>query len=630
MMYTVVSLAFMPVVTGFFSWSVASKTPRLDSLLAVPPSWLHGAEYPDDDYSHVLGIDNPKHEPSRLQSITELRLKEVELSKAPVDVQGCGFDPSFFISSEDLEDMVGDFDKKYGKTLNLWDRIMCTQPRMAVAAEFKRASPSKGDINLKASAVDQCSQYAKVGAAVISVLTEYVHFKGTLTDMKEVRIATQAQAEQDGVERPAILRKDFILDKYQILEARANGADTVLLIVAILGIEQLKDLIDFCRSLGIEPLVEVHTDREMEIALDCGSKVIGVNNRNLHTFQLDLDTTRRVIQVAEKKGFEWRPASTNDGKKQDIVIAALSGITSRNDVMQFAEDGVSCCLVGETLMKSADPKKTIESLVGTGSDSEGGARVVGLVKVCGLTSAVDAGVALQAGANMLGVIFAEASPRKATAAQAKEIVQAVQRYGEREAPLSGELSKNLQALPSQDWFKSTESMLRKLTLRKPLTVGVFQNQSPSEINAIVEETGIDVVQLHGDEPATFCDQVSVPCLRVLHVPLSKGIGEEAVDVDALVTDAKSFEGKAMALVLDSRIPGTSGGGTGATFDWEVVTKLGGVPVILAGGLTSSNVGDAVTIPGVLGVDVSSGVEIKDQAGKKDEALVKAFIEAAKA
>lgn len=614
------------LATVLVSCNAAKLGFRPNSLYAAPPEWLHGAAYPDDDYSHVLGIEDASHEPSRLQSITELRLKEVALNKAPVDVQGCGFDPSFFVSAEDLEDQIKDFDKKHGTTLDLWERIMCTQPQMAVAAEFKRASPSKGDINLKASAVEQCSQYAKVGAAVISVLTEYVHFKGTLTDMKKVRLATQKQAGEDGVVRPAILRKDFILDRYQVLEARANGADTVLLIVAILGVEQLKDLIRYCRSVGMEPLVEVHTNREMEIALECGSKIIGVNNRNLHTFQLDLDTTRRVIQVAEKKDFEWRPPNTNDGKKQDIVIAALSGITSRNDVVQFTEDGVSCCLVGETLMKSSDPKKTIESLVGTG----GGSEDPGLVKVCGLTNATDAGVALQAGANMLGIIFAEASPRKATISQAKEIVHAVQRYGERDAPLSAKLSSDMKAMMSSgDWFKSTEAMLRKLTLRKPLTVGVFQNQSPSEINTIVEEAGIDVVQLHGDEPATFCDQISVPCLRVLHVPLSQSDGD-SVDIEALVAEAKSFEKKAMALILDSRIPGTSGGGTGATFDWEVVTKLGGTPVILAGGLTSSNVGDAVTIPGVLGVDVSSGVEVKDQAGKKDGDLVKAFIEAAKA
>lgn len=619
-------VAFVVVVNGFIPRVLPAKNP-LGSTLLSSRGWIHD-DYANDDFGHILGINDENHEPSRLQSITDLRLKEVYLSKAPVDVQGCGYDPTFFVSREDLESGYKDFDNKYGGTLNLRDRMLSTQPKMAVAAEFKRASPSKGNINLKADAVEQCTQYAKVGAAVISVLTEYVHFKGTLTDMKNVRIATQKQAEEDGVQRPAILRKDFILDKYQILEARANGADTVLLIVAILGVEQLKDLTKFCREVGMEPLVEVHTDQEMEIALDCGARVIGVNNRNLHTFQLDLDTTGRIIKIAEKRGLEWRPPSLNGGHEQDVVIAALSGITSREDVEQFTQEGVSCVLVGETLMKSADPQTTINQLIGVDVGEKGRADQ-SLVKVCGLTSAEDAEIALQAGAHMLGVIFAEGSPRRATVENAKEIVQAVQRYGERSEPLATKLQDKLQSVPADgEWFRKAQAMLRSVTLRKPLVVGVFQNQSPSDINRIVAETGIDLVQLHGDESASFCDQVAVPCLRVLHVPLTAKGG--TTDLPALIEEAQSFCGKAVALVLDSRVPGTSGGGTGATFDWDVVKDLHGVPVILAGGLTTENVVEAIDIPGVLGVDVSSGVEVKGQPGKKDGALVKDFIEATRA
>lgn len=136
---------------------------------------------------------------------------------------------------------------------------------MAIAAEFKKSSPSKGDINIDVDPVNQCLEYAKGGVSVISVLTEYTHFKGTLDDMRAVRLATQQWSSLNSVRRPAILRKDFILDKYQILEARANGADTVLLIVAVLGVQQLSDLIVFCRELGIEPLVEVHTKEEVDI-----------------------------------------------------------------------------------------------------------------------------------------------------------------------------------------------------------------------------------------------------------------------------------------------------------------------------------------------------------------------------
>ena len=138
---------------------------------------------------------------------------------------------------------------------------------MAIAAEFKKSSPSKGNINIDLDPAIQCLEYAKGGVSVISVLTEYAHFKGTLEDMKKVRLATQEWSLSNSKPRPAILRKDFILDKYQILEARVNGADTVLLIVAVLGVQQLSDLIMFSRELGIEPLVEVHSQEEVHIGL---------------------------------------------------------------------------------------------------------------------------------------------------------------------------------------------------------------------------------------------------------------------------------------------------------------------------------------------------------------------------
>ena len=136
---------------------------------------------------------------------------------------------------------------------------------MAIAAEFKKSSPSKGDINIDVDPVTQCLEYTKGGVSVISVLTEHTHFKGSLDDMMAVRLATQQWSSLNSMRRPAILRKDFILDKYQVLEARANGADTVLLIVAVLGVHQLSDLINYCRELGIEPLVEVHTEEEVDI-----------------------------------------------------------------------------------------------------------------------------------------------------------------------------------------------------------------------------------------------------------------------------------------------------------------------------------------------------------------------------
>ena len=184
---------------------------------------------------------------------------------------------------------------------------------LCVLAEMKRASPSKGDIAPDADAAAQGVAYASVGAAVISVLTEQHWFKGTLADMRAVRVATQQRAAagfaSGPAERPAVLRKDFIVDEYQIAEARAHGADTVLLIVATLSKSRLAELIACCRAppYGIEPLVEVASDAEMRIALDAGSRVIGINNRNLHTFELDLETTPRLAEARRRRARRRAP-----------------------------------------------------------------------------------------------------------------------------------------------------------------------------------------------------------------------------------------------------------------------------------------------------------------------------------
>ena len=258
-----VTAGLVAVASGFASRLSGSR--HMSSLLATTVSamgdiGLNIAEYPDDDYDHILGINDPQHTPSRLQKICSIRMKDVELSKTPLDVQGCGIDRNFYVSEEDLQTEIQDFDEQFGTPFNLSHRIAETYPSMAIAAEFKRASPSKGDINPNVDIEFQTLQYASAGSAVISVLTEFKHFKGTLADMRRVRLATQRALANH---RPAILRKDFILDRYQIFEARANGADTVLLIVAVLGVNQLKDLIATCRKLKMEPLVEVHTQREM-------------------------------------------------------------------------------------------------------------------------------------------------------------------------------------------------------------------------------------------------------------------------------------------------------------------------------------------------------------------------------
>jgi anthranilate synthase/indole-3-glycerol phosphate synthase/phosphoribosylanthranilate isomerase len=201
---------------------------------------------------------------------------------------------------------------------------------LAVIAEIKRASPSKGDIDINAHAASQALVYARGEAAAISVLTEPKWFKGTMHDLSEVRKAIEHLPN-----RPCVLCKDFILTEYQILEARIAGADTILLIVAILSQPLLLKLLCFSRSLGMEPLVEVASDEEMKRALLADSQIIGINNRNLHTFVVDMERTNRLAADIP----------------ESITVLALSGIYNRLDVVRYLSGGVKGILVGQVLFR---------------------------------------------------------------------------------------------------------------------------------------------------------------------------------------------------------------------------------------------------------------------------------------
>ncbi|KAG5180335.1 indole-3-glycerol phosphate synthase-domain-containing protein [Tribonema minus] len=559
---------------------------------------------------HFLGFGDPNHKPSILQQITEKRYRDVEEAR-------------HLVSEATLLSQIASFDAQHGAPLDLYERIAQTEPQMAIAAEFKRASPSKGDIAPGMVAAEQGLLYASVGAAVLSVLTEPFWFKGTVQDMREVREATQAQAEASRASRPAVLRKDFVVDEYMVLEARANGADTVLLIVAILEVDQLKRLMACCRAHGIEPLVEVHTDAEMEVALDAGARVIGVNSRNLHTFKLDMEATQRVSRIAAARGIRW-------GHRGDIQLAALSGITGPAEVDAFRAAGVSMVLVGETLMRAADPREAIRTLLG---QQPGGAVLTRqLAKICGVTRAEDALAAAAAGANLIGVIFAERSKRRVSVEAAREIVAAVRAFGERSgvkalAPPPPEAA----AAGAAEWFTRWAETLTEGSRRTPLVVGVFQDQPLDHVRETAAAAGLDLVQLHGDEGWDACAHCGVPALRVVHVPTSpsgEGEGDAAVTADAILAALRP--GAAAAVLLDTSVGGARGG-TGAVFDHALAARIeaAGVPVIVAGGLAPGGVGAVVAAARAWGVDASSGVE-GEVPGVKDAGKVAAFLREARA
>lgn len=203
--------------------------------------------------------------------------------------------------------------------------------RLRLIAEIKRASPSKGILQSKLDAAVQTETYAAAGAAAVSILTEPSFFHGSIEDL-----SAAADVLIDDPHRPALLRKDFVFDPYQIIEARAYGADALLLIAMLLTPEALAELLTLTRSYGMEALVEVHDAAEIETAIAVGAEVIGVNNRDLRTFDEDLSTFESLAPLLP----------------DNLTLVAESAISTRNDAERMASAGAHALLVGESLVRS--------------------------------------------------------------------------------------------------------------------------------------------------------------------------------------------------------------------------------------------------------------------------------------
>ncbi len=234
-----------------------------------------------------------------------------------------------------LEEMIKGRDRFYDFPSSLRD---C---RTKIIAEVKKASPSLGQIR-EVDPAEQAKLYELAGATAISVLTDREFFNGSLEDLKRVR---------EVVSLP-VLRKDFIIDRIQVLEAKAYGADTLLLIVRILSPKKLKELISFSRELGLEPLVEVFSLEEAEIALDTGVQILGINNRDLDTLKTDINLTRELAPKIKELGAKF--------------VVAESGIETREQIEELMGYGVDAFLIGTSLMKSEDPYQKLRELLGFG------------------------------------------------------------------------------------------------------------------------------------------------------------------------------------------------------------------------------------------------------------------------
>lgn len=613
---------------------------------------------------------NGKSGPTILDRIYEQRRKDVEKAKATP-----GSYPSDLTAFIDLD--------LAPPQISFYDRLLPTSisstagdsTSVALMAEVKRASPSKGDILSPTSPLTSASigyAYAQAGASVISVLTEPTWFKGTLNDMLAVR-----RVVSNMVHRPAILRKDFIFDTYQIDEARYYGADTVLLIVAMLDDATLKHLYDYARYVrGMEPLVEINNPAELERALNIGAKVIGVNNRNLHDFNVDMGTTSRIAEVITERQRQYQESAVGGGIIDDrkVILCALSGITGREDVVKYTEQGVGAVLVGEALMRSDDKPAFVRHLLGisdpaasasytrqrtssqisitkpklTGppdalgepvetdaavdtSDSNGQASSLAkyrpLVKICGIQSAEAALTAAESGADFIGLIFVPKSKRYVDIKQAKQIIDQVRQ---------GKASAAAEKTPaSSDYFAQQASRLAS-NPRKPLFVGVFQNATFETVQQTVDALSLDVVQLHGSEPAEWCQLLKVPTFRAFHVDEGLREGDLASShATMLALREAARPGYHSIPLLDTKVSKAANGlsgGAGKVFDWQVASKLvsedaPGLPILLAGGLDVTNVRKALDLVRPWAIDISGGVETN---GEKDLEKIRAFIKIAKA
>jgi indole-3-glycerol phosphate synthase/phosphoribosylanthranilate isomerase len=424
----------------------------------------------------------------------------------------------------------------------------CTQVQLI--AEVKRASPSKGMLAPHLDPVELARTYEANGAAAISVLTEPHFFLGSpqyLTAIKEA------------VEVP-VLRKDFIVDEYQVYEARAWGADAILLICAILDDKQLEHLLHVAREQHMHCLVEVHSRAEAQRAIDAGAMIIGVNSRDLVTFQMNPYLIRDIRQMIPV----------------DRVMVAESGIHTTADARRLARYNVQAMLVGESLVVSDDIPAQMHTLLQGANQSI-------QVKICGLRTPEHIDSAVEAGADMLGLVFYEPSHRYIQPQQVLPMLRASESFAH---PNRGQPTPDL--------------------------VGLFVNKDADFTNDVAEEVGLHFVQLHGIETPELFQQINRPVIKAVHL-------HSEADLDLV----RLYKDLVWRLLLDT--PSQGWGGAGVTHDWQIAQMAARMShILLAGGLTAENIATAIQQVQPWGVDVSSGVETNKQ---KDTVKMQAFIQA---
>lgn len=420
--------------------------------------------------------------------------------------------------------------------------------------EVKKASPSKGIIAEHFPYLEIAKEYEVAGAAAISVLTEPDFFKGDKKYLQEIASTVKIP----------VLRKDFIIDEYQIYQAKVWGASAILLICACLDVPTLTKFRKLADSLGLSSLVEAHDEAEVQMAIDCGARIIGVNNRNLKDFTVDVQNSVRLRNLVQ----------------DDVIFVSESGLETPEDIQVLRDNNIGVALMGETFMRSPNKVEKLAYLYGP-------TYYTPKVKMCGISKVETIPAVVEAKPDYMGLVFAP-SKRQVTVDQAKTLVEELHKQYTKRYNNGAEQSNN-------DEIK---------------TVGIFVNETLDNLVTIATEVNLDAVQLHGDEDEAFIQFLK----ERTNVEVWK-----AVQVRSAADAEKWIDSSADMLLFDAYHKDERGG-TGEVFDWSSLDEFER-PFMLAGGIDSTNVARAIRTVRPYGIDISSGIETD---GVKDDEKIKAF------
>ena len=420
--------------------------------------------------------------------------------------------------------------------------------------EVKKASPSKGIIAEHFPYLDIAKEYEVAGAAAISVLTEPDFFKGDKKYLQEIASTVKIP----------VLRKDFIIDEYQIYQAKVWGASAILLICACLDVPTLTKFRELADSLGLSSLVEAHDEKEVQMAIDCGARIIGVNNRNLKDFTVDVQNSVRLRNLVQ----------------DDVIFVSESGLETTEDIQVLRDNNIGVALMGETFMRSPNKVEKLAYLYGP-------TYYTPKVKMCGISKVETIPAVVEAKPDYMGLVFAP-SKRQVTVEQAKILIEELHRGYAKKYGSDTEHDKN-------DTIK---------------TVGVFVNETVDNLVTIANEANLDAVQLHGDEDEAFIQSLK----ERTNVEVWK-----AIQIRTAADTEKWIDSSADMLLFDAYHKDERGG-TGEVFDWSSLDAFER-PFMLAGGIDSTNVARAIRTVRPYGIDISSGIETN---GVKDDEKITAF------